>query len=759
MFKQAKIDNLDDFFRTLGQRRGQEVFFYRVNGTNQQIHDFILRYYEAAGKNGVIIEGRIPNPENHQLAYYGEIMGMDFQMSPAFIDARLKKWLPRMNDRQRGQVTSSVFGTLDGLRKAGKNDNMLRNTYIKFMCWLYYKFERIVNQLGQENLPKILYEGTVSQYELLLMNVLCTAGCDILLIQTKGDAPYRTADPEGTYSEELILPDMVPFPADFSLKQFREELAQARNRDRLYGEKPRYSNCTNTWMKDDVLTCIRQDGARRENGCDCFCNLFCRLKGVWDRTTCQNDLYLLLTELRSKGKKVVIVNGRIEPPGPEEIQSVHRKNYQNAAQLIADLSGNLRMPSNPELQKIARRAFVDILLDEEKKEKGNINRLTGKAVYLLCWMKRYESQLFGGGVWDPAVTAGFFYMGPCRQENDALFLRFLARMPVDVIVFNPDPQKTCSLKDPLLKEVTYEESLDLREYPQEGSQLRVGTVAYHAERELDMLLYQDSGFYRNQQYAKAQALSLQTMYEEIPVLWEQELKYRPNFGTVGDIVHMPVIFSKVSGVKDGDVSAYWSSIRRLMTEDTIVISTIPQLSAAMPNPMRAGAASFWRNGRLQKAKIKEYRDYPYGFLRESVQDHLLDKIQSLIEQKTIRGTFENGAEYAIIATALNLNKEILRLVQKFDFTKKNPKMIYIITGERALSLEDTIQAAFLNQVGFDILFFVPTGYQCVEHFFNGNLLEEHQIGEYLYDLEVPDLNRIQPAAARHSWVDRIFKRG
>ena len=49
---------------------------------------------------------------------------------------------------------------------------MLRNAYIKFMCWLYYKFERIVNQLGQERLPKILYVGSVSNYELLLLGVL-----------------------------------------------------------------------------------------------------------------------------------------------------------------------------------------------------------------------------------------------------------------------------------------------------------------------------------------------------------------------------------------------------------------------------------------------------------------------------------------------------------------------------------------------------------------------------------------------------------
>ena len=142
-----------------------------------------------------------------------------------------------------------------------------------------------------------------------------------------------------------------------------------------------------------------------------------------------------------------------------------------------------------------------------------------------------------------------------------------------------------------------------------------------------------------------------------------------------------------------------------------------------------------------------------------MQEYLLDKLQLLIEQKIIKGTFETGVEYTIISTVLNLDKEILRMIQKFDFTKKNPKLIYIITGETILSLEDSIYAAFLNLVGFDIVFFVPTGYQCVEKFFNGNIIEEHQIGEYVYDLQVPSFDKIIPVKSYTTWRDRIFKRG
>lgn len=31
------------------------------------------------------------------------------------------------------------------------------------------------------------------------------------------------------------------------------------------------------------------------------------------------------------------------------------------------------------------------------------------------------------------------------------------------------------------------------------------------------------------------------MYEEIPILWDQEMKYRPSFSAAGDTVTLPVI--------------------------------------------------------------------------------------------------------------------------------------------------------------------------------------------------------------------------
>ena len=282
------------------------------------------------------------------------------------------------------------------------------------------------------------------------------------------------------------------------------------------------------------------------------------------------------------------------------------------------------------------------------------------------------------------------------------------------------------------------------------------TAAYQAERDLDRLMYQDTGLYRNQQYAKASTVLLQTMYEEIPILWDQEMEYRPSFSAAGDTVTLPVICQKICGVKDGNASQYWLDIKKLITPDTEVVRSVPWVQGTDPNPVKPYATQFLKNGKLLRGKIKSHSAYLYGILRAEMQEHLLDKLQLLLDQKLIRGTFENGTEYTVIATALNLPKDLLRKIQKFDFTKKNPKLIYINPTEERISLEDSILTAFLSLVGFDVLFFVPTGYQCIEQHFTRPFASETQIGDYLYDLRIPDFNTVQESGL-HS-IRKLFGR-
>ena len=129
----------------------------------------------------------------------------------------------------------------------------------------------------------------------------------------------------------------------------------------------------------------------------------------------------------------------------------------------------------------------------------------------------------------------------------------------------------------------------------------------------------------------------------------------------------------------------------------------------------------------------------------------------MIDQRLIKGTFQNGTEYTIVSTVLNMGRDTIRLLQKFDFTKKNPKLVYINTTERMITLEDSILVMYLNLVGFDVVFYIPTGYQNVEKYFAKAMMEEHQLGEYLYDLQIPDFES-PLSGVYQSLIGKIFKR-
>lgn len=63
MLEHKKIQNLSDYFVKLDNRRERGVYFYRINGYSEEVGAFIKKYYDAARKTGVVIEGKIPNPD------------------------------------------------------------------------------------------------------------------------------------------------------------------------------------------------------------------------------------------------------------------------------------------------------------------------------------------------------------------------------------------------------------------------------------------------------------------------------------------------------------------------------------------------------------------------------------------------------------------------------------------------------------------------------------------------------------------------
>lgn len=749
MLLHQKIKGLEDFFKRQNERKPKGVYFYRINSYDETILEFIRKYYDLAKREGAIIDKNIENPTADNIAYFNEIIGDKYVHGPGFMAEALKKWLPRIKDYQRASIADGIYDTLEVLRRQGKNIDILKNNFIRIMCWLYYNFYNIMERLGNDDVPKIIFWGNVNFSELSTLKILSNAGADIILVQPGGDSKYMTIDPKSEYSIDLGM-GSESFPAGFDLQWLLKQHEEDKSKRLLYSNKANAKADTNTWLSGDLFEDLKN--TRRGENTSFFYNMFARINGCDNRNTYVNNLYLLYQDLKKANRSIKVINNKITNPSVDEISKIKRGNYANENQLIMDLKKNINLKSNTFID-VARDAFVDTMIETGKLMNMDLNKMMNKGIYILCWFQRYIPDLLGNtDIHSPAPI--LIYFGNVETDTESLFLNMVAKLPIDVIIFNPE-KKGDKLTGERLYEVHFEETLKVNEYPTDGNNLSMGTMAYNAERDLDTMMYSDTGMYRDMQFSKANIIKLSTTYEEINIYWKQEARFRPNFSTVDDIVNIPVMFAKISGVANSDTNTYFQNIKDLLTDTTLIYKNENIYDRNCT--VAAGVPSFFKNGRLDREGIKHSQIYKYDYLRAETQEYILDKLSELLRRKTIAGTGQNGTEYKIITIVLDLPKEILRFIQSFDFTKCPPKLIIVNTTETVISLEDSIIVAFLNLIGFDIVFFIPTGYDNVNKYFNNQIMEEHIIGNYLYDIAIPDFNRLRSVKEKKkSFFSRLF---
>src|SRR5699024_2039527 len=127
MLKRLQLNQFEDFWAPLAARPEPGAYFCRVAGYSPALEKFLQQALEKRAQLPMRLTGKLQNPDGSQLAYLRETLGEGFACDPAFFDAQLKKWLPRLSDTQRQTLSASIHRTLLALRAQGKNDNMLRN--------------------------------------------------------------------------------------------------------------------------------------------------------------------------------------------------------------------------------------------------------------------------------------------------------------------------------------------------------------------------------------------------------------------------------------------------------------------------------------------------------------------------------------------------------------------------------------------------------------------------------------------------------
>ena len=756
MIERGKIAELNDFFLPLSKRRQKVTYVYRITATDGKVNDFIAKYISSARSNGLLLDGGIKNPDTSNVQYCLNILGRDFKLAPAFFQSQIKTLL-RLDNNKSKLIGDQLYDYFFEQSKTGKQpQNLLINLYLKFMCWFYCKFTMLVPKLGQDAAPKILVWDKTSKHELIFLDIIAKLGADILFVFPKGDASYLPLDKESVFSDLYTGQGLTPFKADLTLRSVIENITFGGAID--VALKTNDKSVLNTWVDEKFFTynSVLTDFPLRKPPEKGFANIFFLQYGVEDKYSYSSNLSDLYKKLVSKQRKILIINNEIQGATPDEVFSIARGNYNNVQQLVAALSKNITFPKRKDLEEMMKKAFAEVIYEDAKPSLNNMQKLNNIAVNIICWMKRILPDLLGS-LKMPECATFIYFTNKKPKIAEKIFFSLLAKLPVDVICFFPDAKEDYDIS-PKAKKVRYDDMLPLSSFPAENGIIREITFAGQAEQEISQVLHVDGSFV-TQQYQKARIVTLDTSSFEVQSLWGQELRFRQGFSNTDAEVFIPTIFAKMNGVEGGKekLNEYWTKMKELFTPETTVVSSYPWVKNNIGKLMSGNATRYMDiRGKLLLKNIKNSSDYKYGFIDLDKQNYLLDKIQAFLDARSLSGMGKNGREYAVIGILLDLPQEILLKLQEFDFTKTNPKYIFIITNRYCFSFEETVVANFLHFLGFDVLIYTPTGFECFGPSLVKREYKTFKMGPYIFDCEVPDFSTLErPSITR--LVESIFR--
>ena len=734
---------LGQCFLPVEQRVPQSARFYRVIGRDAggAVLADLHAFYQLTRSEGLYIPDGIDNPVESEITRFYSAVGERFAFTREFISRHITMWLGQVRPAQRDLLAEALAEALALLKKQGSNDNIVRNAYIKFMCWLRSRFGPVLIGIGKSSPPKILFEGDISKYEALLLYALYLAGCDVVYVDFCSDASYQKADPAGAYSELVrgALLSMPPLHFTAGAGQ-PEPAAQQGPKPPENGPCPweRMSDqpCINSWAGGaPPIQAVMCPAAQRGG---VLHSLFAVWFGADERAEYRNRLFHLKTALEGSVKQWLLLDQNLSAPSVEETAPFRGVDKRGArSDLIRRLAERLA-PSCGQVRRLSvQRAFAQAL---ERVPIQDLVRLFNYGVRLACWITRCLDKLFVGKA--PDETPVVVCYGSIT-ETELPLLWVLAQAGIDVLCFFPDPSArdvfTGAFLPIIWTETLLKSSLPVEPFPTREERVRASTAAYNASRELDQLLYNDTGMFRDRQFTRSRAVTLRTTYDEVWQLWHENAQFRPSFEAKDGVVNVPNLFVKICGVEKGDVNAYWKQIRSLVGEDTYLLTDIAA-DKSSGIPADNVQKRCLHGDKLDPVAVKKEPAYAYSHLPDDLQDYILEKIQDLIDYNMLCD--ESADLPAVIVSVLSgIDVGLVRLIQNFDFTREIPKVVSVDVDEKMFSLNNCIVLAFLNLVGFDIAIFTPTGYKNIEQHIRADCFDTLIAGEYEFNLTVPRLQR------------------
>ncbi len=713
--------------------------------SNDSFRSFLINSYMATQKNGLFFDGKLPMAATTEITAAAPYAAADFSTADA-IQAGLDSWLGANRLRCDSVTISKLM--LEAIENCGANK---KNTYYVVLCWL-------MKYLAAKP-ATILYIGAATLRELFLLRMLCVAGVDVIYVSYGQDTDFEKFPHKAsviTHSGQIKAPLQIDF-STLDLSHERQLIDMRSAAQSVEGRVVRI-NTTAAGIFEDFLTDhksrVVKNGGVYTDGC-IIPVYFAALIG-YDEDAVYNNMLLKFKEsFAGLKKQLIFIEKTLDNPNAEEVKALGTITRSSVDATIEALALLIKLNGDPVRTALAQKSLSEML---HKLYTGNPTVVLNYGNKLVTWLYRCTQARKYAVQYEDIPT--IIYYGDISQ-SELYFLNFMSRCGFDVVYITPNKN---------MLDMTVDKNLDNRmqifqlpqskesgAYPDKPIKMKVATVAYSAERELDTMLYGgDTGIYRDFQFPNSQSLTLKTTYEEIGILWKHESKFRTGFSTAGNLVSVPNIFAKISGVRNGNANDYWEEIRDRLTPETIlrIKTDTPPTDG---NLDLSAYRSYYRNGQYDIEALKGSMLNKYSYLPDRLQDLIFYKLQETVDSGFLKLEGDD-LMCSVLHFGLGFDKDFLKLLQRFDFTKQIPKLIWIDAVEQTFTAEECIQLVICNLIGFDILVYTPTGYKNLETFVKNEAFEEHTMNEFLYNLEVPRF-KIPSEEKNSGFFGKLFRKG
>ncbi len=707
--------------------------------------NMLIGSFAAAQKSGLFFEGKIPMASTTEITAAADYAAADITDAQS-VGAGLKSWLSSQRLPYSAEALTPAL--LEAVSLCGMNG---RNTYYVILCWLI-KYLSIRPE-------SLVFIGAGTLRELFFLYIMSLAGVKVIYVSYGMDKDFErfphaeAVQTVGGSRNEMLQIDF----AHIDLTKAEQVSAMRASAGQVEGKVQRLSTTAagifEDFMTDRRTRVIKNGGVFTEDG---VIPVYCAaLIGYDDEAVYSNMLLKFKEGFAGSKKQLIFIEKPLANPTADEIKLLGSVTRNSTSDMIDDLALKIKLNGDPVRTALAQTELRKLL---NELYTGNQTVAFNYGSKLISWLYRCtQARKYAVQYEDIPVI---LYYGAISQ-SELYFLNFMSRCGFDVIYITPDKQLLDLVIDKnqggRMQIFQLPQSRESGSYPDKPVKMKMATVAYSAERELDTMLYGgDAGIFRDFQFPNSQTVTLKTTLEEIGILWKQEARFRQGFGTSGNLVTVPNIFAKISGVKDGNVSAYWEEIRGRLTPETIL--RVKEAKDPQPGNLDLSAyRSFYRNGKIDTERLKGSTLNRCSYLPDRIQDMYLFKLQEAVDSGFLKLT---GDELmcSVLHYGLNMDKEFMKTLQAFDFTKQLPKLIWIDAVEQTFTLEECIQLVLCNLIGFDILIYTPTGYKNLETFVSADAFEEHTLNEFMYDLEVPKF-RIPSETKNSGFFGRLFRKG